>query len=161
MMIGLRSLAIVTFVCFFTTPVWAFDPLGTDILTLRLGSPEATVIDHLTHQGWQLTRAGHCAAQNCPDPIQALTEDGVLLVDFAPGGLVRRVTYTLTASNEQEAGLVRDAIMEHFGRPSIESPVSWCHAPGADGQCPPTQPRLTFKPAENFGGVLTLAASGS
>jgi hypothetical protein len=158
-MVLVRSLLVVFLNLSLTiSPAQAFDPLGTEILTLRLGMTEAKVVDRLTYQGWQIARTGQCAARNCPDPIRAPTKDGVLLVDFGTGGVVRRVTYTLAARSPEEAALVRAAVVAHFGQPSIEAPLSWCQSPALDRHCSPNQPRLTFQIGESFGGVLMLTA---
>ncbi len=138
-------------------PSWAFDPLGTEILALRLGMSEAKVIDSLKSQGWQFGRVAQCVADGCPEAIRAKTGDGLLLIDFAPGGVVSRITYTLNIRS-RNAEYFSAVFLDHFGVPSAHGPMSWCRSVAADGRCPRNQPRLTFLPGDTSGCILTLAA---
>ena len=116
--------------------VWALDPARAEILTLRLGMTRAEVIANLTAQGTRIAPGD--------GPIEARTKDGELRIGLEPGGHVREIVYRFTGRGPNEAAAVREAVLEQFGIPSNETPLSWCRATRTDGSCPPGDPILTF-----------------
>jgi hypothetical protein len=135
------------------TSALALDPLHTEIITLRLGMTEAEIANQLAIQGYKTTPDG--------PGVQARTRDGFLRVVFSPDGRARRIAYTFNGRGLNEGAILRAAMVDHYGRPSVAEPLSWCASPAASGSCSPDQPVLTFGPGKDGKVVLTLAMSAA
>ena len=129
---------------------WALDPMRADILSLRLGMTEAEATARLAAQGLRWTRV--------PGSIQAVTKDGGLTIGLAESGPIARIAYTFTGRGQNEDAVIRAAVIDHYGQPSTEAPLTWCRAPAPDGRCPSGQPLLTFVKQDGVRGILTLSA---
>jgi hypothetical protein len=137
-------------------PALALNPLGVEILGLRLGMAAPEVISRLTNQGARDIIPGPAGASGIPASVKARTGDGNLLVEFAPAGEARRITYTLNAHGANETELIRASVVDRFGDPATSTPLTWCRAPDSNGVCPPGLPVLTFKPGQDVTRILTL-----
>jgi hypothetical protein len=131
---------------------WALDPLRTDILTLRLGMARTEVLNHLIAQGYQ-------ASDDGPNSLRARTKDGGLRVELTSDGRVRRVTYMFAGHAANEAVMIHDSMLDHYGQPSAEAPLTWCVTPSPDRRCPRDQPSLSFGLGKDGKAILTLATS--
>ncbi len=138
------------------TLCWATDPLKVDILLLRLGMREEEVLQHLARQGAPVTQGP--GTTDGGTALLARTRDGRLRIELSPSGETREITYFFMGHGPNEANLVRGSVLDRFGRPATEAPLTWCRAPAADGLCPPDQPRLSFRAGAGQAGVLTLTA---
>jgi hypothetical protein len=149
-MISVRSLlfAVLLF-CSMASPCLALDPMHTDIVAFRLGMTRTEALDHLAVQGYAPIEEG--------DSIQARTKDGVLRIDFSPDRRIRRVAYTFRGQGPNEVAILRDAMIEHYGKPTTDRPLTWCRVPLPSQACSPDRPLLTYGPGADGKGVLTLS----
>jgi len=131
----------------------ALDPLKADILLLKLGMTEAEVREKLATQGAQAMPG----AANDADTIVARAKDGTLTVDFDKNGQARRIVYAFRGNGPNEDAILRQAMLDHFGAPASDSPLTWCARPSPAGACPPNEPAVRFVEARGTRPVLTLA----
>lgn len=171
-MTTLRSILYASVLIFATVgSATAFDPRGVDILTLRLGMTEPEVTRLLTLQGfadatYEIHRMA-CRADataSCVSAIRARTRDGTLDIGFTeiPGAartVVDRIIYVLDGKRPGEPDAIRMSVINRYGSPSVENPMSWCARPTSAGTCAPDQPRLTFRPGAWPSSVLSLTTA--
>jgi hypothetical protein len=132
-----RNLILAATAILATTPAYALDPSGADIIGLRLGMPETEAIPRLSKQGYPVTKVR--------DGLTATTRDGKLMIGLAPDRTIRLVQYAFTGRGSGEPDKIRESINDRFGMPNQMKPPTWCrHA--NNGQCPPDDASLTFLP---------------
>lgn len=140
-----------------------FDPGRVDILTLRLGMSRAEAMSGLLAQGIAATEIkqflGSCqddASRPCTVRIVARTKDGELTISF--GDRVQGIAYQLNGKAVGEPQMIRGAVLERFGRPTTDDPMTWCNPPNGSALCQADRPRLIYKTAPKGGGTLSLLA---
>ncbi|HVZ08760.1 hypothetical protein [Rhodopila sp.] len=81
----------------------------------------------------------------CRLTLTTPTPDGELSIDLAGTPLrVDRITYRLHGRGPGEPAIIADAVLERFGRPDEQAPMTWCRHPGTDLRCVPGDPVLRF-----------------
>jgi hypothetical protein len=142
------------------TTAKAIEPLGVEILGLRLGMPATETVTRLRAQAAQDMRfvPPDCPGTkdaSCPSSVTARTRDGTLELHFGPAGTgVIRIDYTLDGRGPNEQQMIRQAIRDRFGPPSVPAPVRWCSAAAVLRGCPDDSPRLEL--AEGPGTAMRL-----
>ena len=128
-------------------PAMAFDPDGSDIIGLRLGMHEAEATTHLAQQGYRMTRTSACSdPKMCRPIIQANTKDGQLAIEVSQTAGIVKIVYALNGHGVGEADKITAAIVDRFGRPDQQQPMTWCQHPTRSGSCPVDQPTLSYSP---------------
>ncbi len=150
---ALRGIALL--LSFVGSPAWSLDPAQTDIVSLRLGMTRLEVTSRLGAQGYKWEEGGIGGST----AILSRTKDGMLRADFASDGRVRRIAYTFNERAPNEEAILLEAVVDHYGPPIINAPLTWCVASRAERTCPPDQPLLTYGPGKDGKDVLTLAAA--
>jgi hypothetical protein len=148
-MVILRALLMTTLLA--CPAALALDLTRTDIPTLRLGVTRSDALDRLATQGY-------AATDETPSTIKVRTKDGWLAVGFTSGDHVDRIVYTFNGLAPNEGAIVRGAILDHYGEPSVAEPLAWCGVPPAGRSCPRDQPSLTFGADKDGKAVLTLSS---
>lgn len=141
-------------------PAAALEPRGIEIVGLRLGMPAPEVMTRLRAQAAQDMRlvppgCPEAAWMSCLSSMTARTRDGTLELQFGPAGAgVIRIGYTLAARGPNEQQVIRQAIRDRFGAPSVPAPARWCSVAAALRGCPDDSPRLEL--AEGPGTAMRL-----
>lgn len=119
-------------------PVRAFDPIGVDIIGLRLGMQATEVVSCLTHQGYKPSVNSTV--------ITADTLDGRLKVRLSAERGVTEIHYVFRGRGAGELAQIPESVLTRFGDPDQAKPPTWCRAATPDGTCPDGGPSLTFLP---------------
>ena len=125
-------------------PASAFDPLGAELIGLRLGMSEAEVKNSLLRQGFATTTAA--------DGINAQTKDGRIFVALSQSHRAIRIRYVFNNREPGQPDHIWESIRTRFGDPDQNQPRTWCLAVDSDGRCPSNQALLIYLP-----DVLTLS----
>ena len=125
-------------------PASAFDPLGAELIGLRLGMSEADVKNSLLRQGFATTTAA--------DGINAQTKDGRIFVALSQSHRAIRIRYVFNNREPGQPDHIWESIRTRFGDPDQNQPRTWCLAVDRDGRCPSNQALLIYLP-----DVLTLS----
>jgi hypothetical protein len=145
------------------------DPRALDILGLRLGMTRPAVLALLAVQGvapaWIQEQPGPCGtdpAVRCLAQLTAPTRDGILQIRFvAPRGpgseMIWSIAYTLAGRGAGEPEMIRAAVFERFGPPTIRDPPVWCANAGTAGCSPSDQPQLIYREGPGTSSTLTLS----
>ncbi len=150
-----------------STAAHGFDPRAVDIIAFRLGMTEAEVTDIIEHQGFRDTTfrrqdapCAHAANRRCVAAIEVRTKDGGLRFLFATNAAhptVERISYTFDGRKPNEPDALERAVVDRYGPPTVQAPMTWCDRNPGTGPCPADAPRLTFQPGEGSSRVLTLS----
>jgi hypothetical protein len=151
----------------------ASGPVRLEILSLHPGmtAPEAlaqlhsqgidgaAIVEH--RQACTPAQAGSCLAT-----IDARTRDGrlrIVLVEAAPEApaaqdVVFRIDYRITGRGAGDAGAVRAAAIDWYGRPTSVATTAWCgRLDIATGACAAGQPILRVEAVPDAAALLTLS----
>lgn len=149
------------------TTAHGFDPRGVDIIAFRLGMTEHEVTDIIERQGFRNTsfRRGDAPCTASPDrrciaTIEVRTRDGGLRFLFsatAAEPTVVRISYTFDGRKPNEPDALERAVVDRYGPPTVQTPMTWCDRRPGTGPCPTDAPRLTFQPGDGSSRVLTLS----
>lgn len=148
-------------------PSWAFDPRSVDIIAYRLGMTEAEVTALLERQGFRAsgfhrsdTPCPGAPGRRCALDLDARTRDGSLRFVFSPDPVlptVERISYVFDAKRPNEPEAVERSVLDRYGPPTTQSPMTWCDRRAGTGPCPANAPRLVFEPGAGSSRVLTLS----
>lgn len=169
----MRALRSILLSVFLLMNGWAaaatLDPREVDILGLRLGMTEAEIVARLASQGIARISIqeehGRCLGATpdiCIDRMLAPTRDGTLLIRFAAQphageAAAWSIAYTLAGRMPGEPEIIRNAVLDRFGKPSIATdPLVWCANTAGAGCSPADQPQITFHRGPGTASTLTL-----
>jgi hypothetical protein len=151
----------------------AAGPVRLEILSLHPGMTAPEVLTQLHKQGigdtsikehrqaCVSTQAGSCIAT-----IDARTLDGrlsIALVEAAAGApaaqdIVYRIDYRITGRGAGDAGALRAAAIDWYGRPTSVTTTAWCgRLDLATGACATGQPILRVEAVPDAAALLSLS----
>lgn len=147
-------------------PAGAVEPRDIEILGLRLGMPATEVLARLQTQGAQDISpfppdCREMEDTSCLSLLTARTKDGTLELGFGPMSTgISRIAYLLNGRGPNEQQVIRQAIRDRFGPPSVSAPPRWCSAAAAHRGCPDDSPHLELAEGPGTAMRLVLTSGG-